>query len=46
VSLGPRPKQGEAKMDVAAVAEKFCAGWTSLNAEAFGMLFAPEGYYT
>ena len=33
-------------MDVVAVAEKFCAGWTSLDAEAFSMLFAPEGYYT
>jgi SnoaL-like domain len=33
-------------MDVIAVAERFCAGWTSLDAEAFSMLFAPEGYYT
>jgi hypothetical protein len=39
-------KQEEAKMDVLAVVEKFCAGWTSLDAEAFGMLFAPEGCYT
>jgi uncharacterized protein (TIGR02246 family) len=37
---------GEANMDVGAVAEKFCAGWTSLDAEAFSMLFAPEGHYT
>jgi len=41
-----RRKPGEAKMDVVAVAEKFCAGWTSLDAEAFSVLFAPEGYYT
>ena len=33
-------------MDVVAVAEKFCAGWTSLDSEAFSMLFAPEGSYT
>jgi len=33
-------------MDVVAVAERFCAGWTSLDAEAFSMLFAPEGSYT
>jgi hypothetical protein len=30
-------------MDVLAVAEKFCAGWTSLDAEGFSVLFAPEG---
>jgi hypothetical protein len=41
-----RRKPGEAKMDVVAVAEKFCAGWTSLDSEAFSMLFAPEGCYT
>jgi hypothetical protein len=34
-------------MDAAvAVAGKFCAGWTSLDAGAFSMQFAPEGYYT
>jgi hypothetical protein len=32
-------------MDVVAVVEKFCAGWTSLDAEAFSRLFALEGYY-
>ena len=41
-----RRKQGRAKMDVLAVAEKFCAGWTSLDAQAFSVLFAPEGSYT
>jgi hypothetical protein len=39
-------KHGEAKMDLVAVAQKFCAGWTSPDAEAFSMLFAPEGHYT
>lgn len=41
-----RRKQGRAKMDVLAVAQKFCAGWTSLDAQAFSVLFAPEGSYT
>jgi hypothetical protein len=41
-----RRKPGEAKMDVVAVAQKFCAGWTSLDAEAVSLLFAPEGYST
>jgi steroid delta-isomerase-like uncharacterized protein len=33
-------------MNAIEVAEKFCAAWSSLDAEAFGSLFAPDGYYT
>jgi ketosteroid isomerase-like protein len=35
-----------ATMSVIEVAEKFCAAWSSPDAEAFGSLFAPDGYYT
>ena len=33
-------------MNVIEVAEKFCAAWSSLDAEAFSSLFAPDGYHT
>lgn len=32
-------------MAIGAVADKFCAGWTSMDAAAFSELFAPDGYY-
>jgi hypothetical protein len=38
-----RRKQGRAKIDVLAVAAKFCAGSTSLNAEAFSVLLRRKG---
>jgi uncharacterized protein (TIGR02246 family) len=33
-------------MNLIEVAEKFCAAWSSPDAEAFSSLFAPDGYYT
>lgn len=33
-------------MNVIEVAEKFCAAWSSLDADALSSLFAPDGYYT
>jgi hypothetical protein len=33
-------------MNVIEVAEKFCAARSSLEAEAFSSLFAPDGYHT
>ena len=40
-----RRKWGRTKMNVVSIADRFCAGWTSLDAEAFSTLFAPEGSY-
>jgi steroid delta-isomerase-like uncharacterized protein len=39
-------KTWESKMNVIEVAERFCAAWSSLDAEAFSSLFASDGYYT
>jgi len=33
-------------MNAIELAEKFCAAWSSLDSDAFGLLFAPDGYYT